>query len=254
MNKPVSAVLHAMAATAALCASLSAHSAVIVLSGAMDSAQVVGPVYQTPCDDNTPVVGSSHFQCDGVTPFSNSTATGFATVTFDTVTLLMTTTAHWTGLTGPADRAHVHDAPLGETRLLDPPNNRFFHEVININYDGNGVLTDSTVPNPVLCTPADTEADCAPETGSLLDVLDMTNDPRWEAFGPGGIGGTIDDMLAVFLGNGLFLDIHTARFPGGEIRAQLQVRTVSEPGAAGLLMLGLGLAAMSMRRTRRAAR
>lgn len=261
MNKPVSAALKCLAVAAALCASLSAHSAVIVLSGFMDNLQVVAPVYQIPGDDTSPVIGSTHFRADGVTPVSTSTATGFATVTFDTVTLLMTTTAHWTGLTGPADRAHVHDAPLGETRLLDPPNNRFFHEVINTNYDTSvdpPTLTDSTIiGGPVLCT-TDTSDPlydplgyCAPETASIVDVLDMSTDPRWDPFGPGGTGGTMDDMLAVFLTNGLFLDIHTAAYPGGEIRGQLQVHSVPEPGPAGLVALGLALVGLARRAVRR---
>lgn len=264
MNKPVSVALQCLAVTAALCASLAAHSTVIELSGAMDNLQVVAPVYLNSGDDTSPVVGSTHFRADGVTPVSTSTATGFATVTFDTVTLLLTTVAHWTGLTGLADRAHVHDAPLGETRLLDPPNNRFFHEVINSNYDNAVVpptLIDSTINGgPVLCT-TDTSsplydplAYCAPETASIVDVLDMGTDPRWDAFGPGGTGGTVDDMLAVFLSDGLFLDIHTAAYPGGEIRAQLRVHAAPEPGTAGLLVLGLAVAGMAgcgpRRRTR----
>ncbi len=261
MNKPVSAALRTLVATAALCASFAAHSAVIVLSGAMDNLQVVAPVYQIPGDDTSPVIGSTHFRPDGITPISTSTATGFATVTFDTVTLLMTTTAHWTGLTGPADRAHAHDAPLGETRLLDPPNNRFFHEVINTDYDYSTdppTLTSTTIiGGPVLCTTDTTDpfydpvAYCAPETASIVDVLDMSTDPRWDPFGPGGTGGTMDDMLAVFLTNGLFLDIHTTAYPGGEIRGQLQVHGVPEPGAAALLALGLALAGMVGRGTRR---
>lgn len=132
---------------------------------------------------------------DQVVAGSNSTATGMATVQIDPAVEGMETFLDWSGLTGPADRAHVHSGPEGS-----PTDGLFFHEVIN---EG-----DRTVP----CQWSQSFESCVPETGSLFD----------DQF-PGG-GGSFDsyeDFLAAARSGGLFLDMHTEQYPLGEIRAQL---------------------------------
>jgi hypothetical protein len=112
------------------------------------------------------------------------------------------------------------------TRLLDPPNNRFFHEVFGD--------ADRTIPCPWAGASFET---CVPTSGSLLDVLQL--DDTW--FDPSGVGSFTDfnALLAAFETNGLFLDIHTQLYPGDEIRGQLVFNKVSEPATVLLLSFGL---------------
>lgn len=252
MNANVIRALRLALVAMALAAAQASHASVIVLSGAMDNLQVVAPVFGDPNDPDL-VTGSTRFRADGVTPVSTSTATGFARVTIDTVALTMVTEVQWQGLTGPSDRAHLHDAPLGETRLLSPPNDRFFHEVINF-VDDNGNPISTVAGGPVMCTSDSSSAfyysypNCAPATGSLLDVL-VLDPSRWEPFGPNGINGTngtLEDMLAVFVTNGLYLDFHSEVYSGGEIRGQLRVTNVPEPGS--MLLIGLALTGLAVQR------
>src|SRR5690348_15852028 len=114
-----------------------ARADIIVLQGALTAAQVV----------------------DG--GGSTSTATGFATVTIDTVLMTMTTDLSWSGLTGPSHRAHVHDAPEGLSRT-DPGNDRFFHELIN---DGDRTIA---------CPWSPEYPDYVPAYGLLHNDYDLT--------------------------------------------------------------------------------
>ncbi len=88
---------------------------IITLSGSLDASQVV----------------------DG--GGSISTATGFGIVTIDTTLFTITTDLSWSGLSGPADRSHLHDAPEGVSRFT-PPNDIFFHEIF---YDDTSVPLSS---------------------------------------------------------------------------------------------------------------
>ena len=84
----------------------SAQATVVLFTGNLDAAQVV----------------------DG--GGSTSTATGAGVVAVDTTLFTITTDLSWSGLTGPADRSHLHDAPAGQSRFV-PPNGDFFHEVLS---------------------------------------------------------------------------------------------------------------------------
>ncbi len=239
----------AIAAAALTTTPAPASASLITISGVLDASQVVAPVF----DANGNVIGSTS-TINGQ-PVSTSTATGFATVTFDTVLLTITTDLSWSGLSGNPDRAHLHDAPFAETRLV-PPNNRFFHEVISDTSVDGGLVTcggDPTDPTWFV------DGSCAPSSGSLHDVLNLdpaVNPGAIFYFAPYGFEATgfadFAELVSVAMLDGLFLDIHTELYPGGEIRGQLLFHQVPEP--AGLVLLSLSLAvlcvwARPMRRT-----
>jgi CHRD domain len=193
------------------------QAALIVLSGHLDASQVV----------------------DGV---STSTATGFGTVTIDTTLFTITTDLSWSGLSGPIDRSHLHDAPEGASRFT-PPNNNFFHELLDdtsvplaiqvpCGFPGGGFLTD-----------------CAPVTGTAHDVLQLAVDDGYavSADPPGTGFPDFATLTAAFVHNGVYIDIHTELYPSGEIRGQL----LAAPEPASLAMVGGGLWTLILLRRRR---
>jgi len=151
-------------------------------------------------DSSQPVAGSS------------STAMGTATLQIDTVTKTMTTDAQWSGLTEPADRAHVHSGYEG-----DPAGSWMFHEVI----DGPSVENE-VLPSLVDC--GDGYVGCAPTTGSLHDVLDITNGyDNCENYDGNPIPDPFQCVVDHAVPNGFFIDMHTGDYPGGEIRGQFEL-------------------------------
>jgi hypothetical protein len=192
---------------------------IITLSGSLDASQVV----------------------DG--GGSTSTATGFGTVTIDTVLFTITTDLSWSGLSGPADRSHLHDAPEGVSRMT-PPNDVFFHEIF---YDDTSVPLSEQVPCGSVLTPVGL-TDCAPPTGTAHNVLQLT--------GPSDGYGFPDfaSLVDAFSRNGVYIDIHTELYPEGEIRGQL-IAPVPEPSAVVLLLTALlGVAFVARKRFTHAAR
>ena len=138
-----------------------------------------------------------HLDASQVVGGSDSTATGTATIQIDTALKTLTTDLEWSGLSGPADRSHVHSGAEGT-----PTDDIFFHEVIQ--------EEDRTViPCP---WPDSVFENCVPTSGSLHDVLDVSD----------GYGCTdFQCLIDTAVPNGFFIDMHTETSPGGEIRGQL---------------------------------
>jgi MYXO-CTERM domain-containing protein len=147
-------------------------------------------------------------------PPTASTATGFTTVSFDTVTQLLNISVTFSGLTTPTTAAHIHCC------IASPGN--------------TGVAT--TVPAfpgfPLGVT-----------SGSYNMPLDLTQAASYNPAFITANGGTVASAEAVFVTgfqNGLtYLNIHTQQFGGGEIRAFLATPEPASAALAGLALAGL---------------
>jgi hypothetical protein len=147
-------------------------------------------------------------------PANISTATGSGWVQFDDSTNELSLYVQWQDLTGPGVQAHIHCC------VASPPGNV-------------GVALDLWLPTD----PA------RPDTGTYkADYdLDLVNPFRAAFVGSSGTALTAMQALigAMDAGGGrAYYNIHTARFPGGEIRGNL---AVPEPATLSLLIGGLGL-------------
>ena len=152
-------------------------------------------------------------------PPTASTATGFGTVMFDNVTNVLTLDLAWSGLSGPGMQSHIHCcvAPTGNA----------------------GIAVDMwLVPTP------------QPASGSFNRVFDLDTQNPFRAAFVAANGGTVFSAFAALSaamdGGNAYYNIHTAIYPGGEIRGNL-TRQVPEPAALFLLTFG----AAALRRARR---
>ena len=156
---------------------------------------------------------------------STSIATGFATVAIDTTLFTVTSDLSWANLTGPTDRAHLHNAPAGQ--LTDE---LFFHELIQ----------NPTLPCGFVSS--NSSGFCLAATGTTHDVLQLSISDGY------GVG-TFADLVALFEADGVYVDVHTGAYPEGEIRGQLM--PVPEPSICALLAAGLGLLGFTAHRRKR---
>jgi hypothetical protein len=152
-----------------------------------------------------------------------STATGSGWVQFDDASNLLSLYVEWQGLTGPGVQAHIHCC------VGTPPGNAGI--AIDLWLGGN--------PQP------------ATGTYDVNYDLDLVN-PFRPAFVTAN-GGTVSSAMQALIGamdaggGRAYYNIHTAQFPGGEIRGNL---AVPEPATLPLLIGGLGLLWAGRRFTR----
>ncbi len=159
---------------------------------------------------------------------STSSAVGNAVVTLDDTLFTVTTNLTWTGLSGPADRSHLHFAPIGVSRSVADPNTYFFHEVL-----------DDPARTVLNCNLDFT--DCVPPSGSSTDILQLGVD---NGYGAGlALGFATDsfaDLILALNQGDIYLDMHTGLYPSGEIRGQLSpAAAVPEPSSFALASLGI---------------
>lgn len=153
---------------------------------------------------------------------TGATGSGFVRVSFDTDLHRLSIDANWSGLTGVTTVSHIHCC-------VAPP----------------GTVGVAVTPGTLPGFPVGVSA------GSYFAVLDLTQSATYTAsfrnnFGGGTTAGAEAALLAGLLRERAYLNIHTDRFPGGEIRGFLSL--VPEPQSWALLVLGFGALGAAMRR------
>lgn len=218
MNKMI--LKAAVLMTAMLCVPLAANASLLTFHAALDAAQVV---------DGGP---------------SNSTATGLAIVTLDTQLFTLTTDYSWTGLSGPGDRAHLHNALPGETR--EPPNGGFFHEVLDFDSVDAVYLTSCSYGGGVLID------QCVTQSGKTHNVLQLSADDGYGQFRPDPnpdtwVNWTFEDLVHAFENGEMYIDMHTEAYVADEIRGQFAA-AVPEPETYALMLAGLAVVGFAAKR------
>jgi hypothetical protein len=164
---------------------------------------------------------------DGPTEPTSSLGTGYGTVLYDNLAHTLTVDANFSGLatdTGTGTSAsHIHAAttlPFQGTT-------------------GVATTTPTFAGFPLNVT-----------SGSYHNVLDLTQSSSWNSSyvsANGGTNATAEVALASALSTGRsYWNIHSGKFPGGEIRGFLQL--VPEPASGLLLLVGLASFAWGARR------
>jgi hypothetical protein len=177
-----------------------------------------------------PILFSATLTGGQESPSNLSPATGTAFVTIDDVAATMHIELDFLGLLGASTAAHIHV----------------------INGPGDANLADTVGP-VATTTPAFGGFPLGFADGSMNQTYDMTLASSYRGGFITDAGGTTGAaMAALFAGiadGRAYLNIHSAIFPGGEIRGFLQPVAVPEP--ATLLLFGMGALGMMTRRRRR---
>jgi hypothetical protein len=161
---------------------------------------------------------------DGPTEPSISTGTGFAQVTFDLPTHMLTVHIDFTGLTTGTTASHIH-APTTTP------------------FSGTASVATQT--------PTFSGFPLGVTSGTYDNVFDMTLTSTWNSSYVTANGGTAAGAEAAFgqaLADGkAYVNIHTTMFPGGEIRGFL----VPEPATISLIAIGGMAFLLTKRQVRR---
>jgi hypothetical protein len=148
-------------------------------------------------------------------PPNASTATGFGWVQFDDATNVLSLSLNWQGLTGTAVQSHIHCC------VGAPPGNV-------------GIAIDLWLAG-----------DPQPASGAFSNSWDLDLVNPFRAAFVTASGGTTQGALAALLSamdsnqGRAYFNIHTATYPGGEIRGDIS--QVPEPSTLLSMIGGLGL-------------
>jgi CHRD domain/PEP-CTERM motif len=153
---------------------------------------------------------------------ANATGTGTVALAFNTSTRMMFFDVRWSGLSGTSTVAHIHCCTA----------------LANTGFAGIAVDTPTLDNFPTGLS-----------AGSYDGIIDLSLPINWGAAFINANGGSIDAALPVFLSalddGRAYFNLHSTRFPGGEIRGFTQ-RSVPEPST--LLLGGIALAGFAARR------
>jgi hypothetical protein len=141
-------------------------------------------------------------------PPTGSSGMGFATVTLDTIANTLKVQESFSGLTGPAAAAHIHCCgPIGMNEPVAVP--------------------FTTFPTAT--------------SGTFIGTFDLTLAGTYTASFITAEGGTVSGaeaaLIAALASGQTYANIHTALYPGGEIRGQLSL--APEPATWGIAGMAL---------------
>ncbi len=168
---------------------------------------------------------------------AGASGSGFVTVDYDTVanTLLIDTT--WSGLTGVTTVSHIHCCTLAPE---------------------TGTVGVAVTPGTLPGFPGTGSGTLGVSSGSYTSpLIDLGLASSFTAafvnnFAGGVLSNADDALIAGFDAGSAYFNIHSDRFPAGEIRGFLQVSQVPEPSSLALLAGPLLAAVLSARRRKQA--